>query len=314
MMQASPCKTISLPLAALESLVAGLILEAADGSIAYASPRALALLGDQSPEALIRGLGGAAPAVVDTDHGCRLALRACPLVDEGLTLWVLEDLTPATRAAVLRDDALRAMSHDLRAPIGTLLTLAEGAADGTLAANAETFARVAHFAGLALARADSVLRMLRADAATAERFELFDLQQIAWEAADECWQDARRRQIEIVVEVPDGETLVRGDLDMLRQALTHLLRNAVLHGPAGQRVSITVAAQAQAGYSVTVRDHGGGLDAVQASVLLAATPLAPVRGLGLATVRRICDAHGARLQYRHDADGASVTLHLPAAS
>lgn len=312
MMQAPPRKTISLPLATLDSILAGFVLVDGDGAIAHASPRALGLLGGQVTASLFGGLDQSAPSTLDTEHGRRLGLRAYPLPDDGLTLWVLEDLTPACRAAVLRDDALRAMSHDLRAPIGTLLTLAEGVADGTVAASAETMARMAPLAETALARADAVLRLLRADAIDPAGFELFDLQQILWEAADECWHEARQRQIEIRVEAPEGEALVRGDVDLLRRAFTHLLRNAVLHGPAGEAVSITLAPPGEHECVVTVHDHGHGLDAAQASVLLAAVPTAPVRGLGLATVRRICDAHGARLAYRHDGEGARVIVHLPA--
>lgn len=302
-------KGAMLPLAVIDLLPLGAILCDADGALLHASPRACALLGaEDGPSAL------AALRALDAGAAPHMPLRVTrhELPDQHQTLYLIEDRSTEFSAANLRDDAWRALSHDLRSPLGAILTLTESVADGTLPPDPQTLQQVGHYAELALTRADGVLRLLRADALRSEQFEPVSVQQIAWEASDACWKLARDRQITIDVDADAAgdDALVRGDVDALRRAVTHLLENAVVHGPSNATVRLSVEAGASH-WCFVIRDQGNGPDSIAVSVLCAAQRSGRPRGLGLAYVRRVADRHGARLSCVCDAEGFCVTLELP---
>ncbi len=308
---ASTRNTICLPLEVLDTFGCGCVVVDAAGGLVHATPGVAAWLGADDDAGLhARLLEG----THDMSAGRRVRITRSALPDGG-ALFRVEDITAQVRARVLRDDALRAMSHDLRSPLGAVLTLAESAADGTLPATTETFGQIARSAELALARADAVLRLLRADAADPARFEAVDLTQIAAEAADECWQAARSRDVKIVVDIgdPDAEALVIGDGDLLRGALTKLLQNAVMHGPRDAAVTLGIDDDGDA-WTIAVRDTGAGPDALARSVLLDAEPAGRPRGLGLAFVRRVCDGHGIGITCSRDEAGSEIRLTVPKAA
>ena len=88
-----------------------------------------------------------------------------------------------------------------------------------------------------------------------------------------------------------------GDADQLRQVLVNLLRNALVHTPAGTPIEVTVAGHASA---LEVRDHGPGLPSDDPDALFERFWRAEAgrergkggAGLGLAIVAGIVDAHG----------------------
>lgn len=302
-------KGAMLPLAVIDLLPLGAVLCDADGALLHASPRAIVLLGMEDESDMLAALQG-----INSGAARPTPLRVTrhELPDQHQTLYLIEDRSAELGATNLRDDAWRALSHDLRSPLGAILTLTESVADGTLPPDPQTLQQVGHYAELALARADGVLRLLRADALHPEQFEPVSVEQIAWEASDACWKLARDRQITINVDADAAgeDALVRGDVDALRRAVTHLLENTVVHGPANASVRLSVEGDASH-WSFVIRDQGNGPDNTALSVLCAAQRSGRPRGLGLAYVRRVADRHGARISCAHDADGFCVTLELP---
>lgn len=301
-------KGMMLPLSLIDLLPLGAVLCDADDTPLHASPRALALLAADDPAGALAALrSGNADAA-------RMPLRVTrhDLPEQQQTLYLIEDRSAELSAANLRDDAWRALSHDLRSPLGAILTLTESVADGTLPPDPQTLQQVGHYAELALARADGVLRLLRADALRSEQFEPVSVPQIAWEASDACWKVARDRNITLSVDADAAgdDALVRGDADALRRALTQLLDNAVAHGPADATVTLS-AEEGAAHWYLAVHDQGSGPDATALSVLCSAQRNGRPRGLGLAYVRRVADRHGARISCVRNASGFSVRLELP---
>ena len=111
---------------------------------------------------------------------------------------------------------------------------------------------------------------------------------------------------------------MRGDAHQLRQVLGNLLRNALVHTPAGTPIEVSVAPGPDV-VRVTVRDHGPGLptddpDAIFERFWRAEGGRERGRGgagLGLAIVAAIVDGHGGHVSAGNAPDGGArfiVTL------
>ena len=116
--------------------------------------------------------------------------------------------------------------------------------------------------------------------------------------------------------------VVMGDAHQLRQVLGNLLRNALVHTPAGTPIDVAVGAE-DGDVRLEVRDHGPGLPTDRPEALFERFWRAEGgrergragAGLGLAIVAAIVDAHGGRVD-AHDAPGggAAFVVELPASS
>jgi len=235
----------------------------------------------------------------------------------GARIVILSDRTALLAAETLREDARSFLSHDLRAPIATVISLAESGADGTFAANPEHFLRIGRQAKLALDRADEVLRLLQTSSINPELFEPVDLVRVIHEAAEECWALARARRI--ALEINDGvageaEALMMGDIDFLRRSLNCLIDNAIRYGKADAVVHIDLTATDEI-WTITVRDQGPGIAAEELPCLF----LRPQRkgrsfgyGAGLAFVRLVAERHGGEARVSSVVGtGSAFSLHLP---
>jgi signal transduction histidine kinase len=109
---------------------------------------------------------------------------------------------------------------------------------------------------------------------------------------------------------------VVGDAALLRLALAHLLRNAVeAAGAVPDPRPPLVSAAVEAGQAVVrVRDWGPGLGVTDTKVLIRPwhSTKPGHRGLGLVTAERVARLHGGALGFTALAEGALVTLALPA--
>jgi two-component system OmpR family sensor kinase len=104
--------------------------------------------------------------------------------------------------------------------------------------------------------------------------------------------------------------------------LGNLLRNALVHTPAGSPIAVSVEPGPDL-VRLTVRDHGAGLPTDEAGAIFerfwrAEGGLKQGKGgagLGLAIVAGIVDAHGGRVDARNaDGGGAAFVVELPALS
>jgi two-component system OmpR family sensor kinase len=162
---------------------------------------------------------------------------------------------------------------------------------------------------LTLARLDEV-----ADAPHVE----VDLGRLVGDAVDDARATAPDRAIDRRVE--DG-VAVSGDAHQLRQVLANLLRNALVHTPAGTPIDVS-ATRADGEVRLEVRDHGPGLPTEDPSEIFerfwrsegGRKQGRAGAGLGLAIVAGIVDAHDGTVTAANAPDGgASFVVRLPAA-
>ena len=106
---------------------------------------------------------------------------------------------------------------------------------------------------------------------------------------------------------------VRGDGAALERAISNLVQNARVHGPAGGEITVSTRRSGDRAL-VTVCDEGPGLDPIDQEQAFERfwrgghDHSAPGSGLGLAIVRATAERHGGRAF----ADGACFTIELPA--
>ena len=108
---------------------------------------------------------------------------------------------------------------------------------------------------------------------------------------------------------------VSGDDALLIRALGELMANAVEATPAGRPPpEVTASAGPEGQAAISVRDRGTGLRTTNPKLLirLLSSTKQGHRGLGLVLVERVARLHGGAVEFESFADGARVTLRLPA--
>ncbi len=320
----------------LDSLPAGVAVLDRDGGVRLTNRQARELLGEwpthqlPAPLAALPWPGGTPggdalkperPQLeAELADGRTLLVSTAALYEEsgdrlGTVIGLVEitDLRAAQRA---REDTLYFLSHDLRAPLASILLLAEGNA------TPELQGRISFYARSALGLVENLFRLVRAQTLDPARFMELPLEMVLQDAAEEVWALAQAKEIQLVTELPTGDDepcLVRGDGDLLCRALVNLLTNAIKYTPNGGQVTLTLAAAGEE-WALSVCDTGAGIDEELSSRLFqrfSRLPTAENRrisgvGLGLAMVRAVAERHGGSVSVTSQPGaGACFTLRLP---
>jgi len=110
---------------------------------------------------------------------------------------------------------------------------------------------------------------------------------------------------------------VRGARNLLFQAITNLLDNAIKYSPGGGEVTISLKRDMDR-ITLSVRDAGPGIPAdmrervLQRFFRLDKSRSKPGAGLGLSLVHAIAQRHGIRLELADAGPGLCATLCFPA--
>ena len=268
--------------------------------------------------------------------GRHFRFAAVPLPD-GNALFTLLDITDSRRAEqALRDRAaaleesdrvksafVAAMSYELRTPLTSIAGFAEmlssGFAGPLSPRAAEYLAAILSATGRLGELVDEVLDLTRSAAGTLElEMATVDLAGLAREIAADQRERARTRRIDLAIDVDAQAGELTGDALRLRQAIAHVLANAVEYTPEGGRVLFHVAGdETQA--IVVVSDDGEGLDADAAArafdSFTRASDAGPgdgALGLGLPLARHYVEAHGGDIDLESEPGrGTTVTIRLP---
>jgi two-component system, OmpR family, sensor kinase len=247
-------------------------------------------------------LSAAARAIGETGD----ATNRLPPAGSGDEVGALSDTLNAMLASLERArEAERRFvadaSHELRTPLTALRGNAAYIAKH--GANAEVLADLENDAQRLARLLDDLLALAREDAAGPSSLELVRLDRLALALAGP----------RVAVTAPAPVT-VRGDADALTRAIGNLIENALVHGPAGDLVTVEVG-ERDGRACVAVSDRGHGLPPDQAEHAFErfwrapATDGPPGSGLGLAIVRATAERHGGGVSV----SGATFALDLPAA-
>jgi two-component system OmpR family sensor kinase len=268
----------------------------------------------------------------DAIAGGDLALRVAPAEPRtevgrlGLALNnMLGRLERAFAERQASEDKLRQFlsdaSHELRTPLASIRGYAELYRMGAASDPEQTeraMGRIEAEAARMGVLVEDLLLLARLDEQQDPQREFVDLAELADDAVHDTRAAAPDRAIALDA---DGDATVVADGHQLRQVLANLLRNALVHTPAGTPIEVRVA-EVPGGVVLQVRDHGPGLPPGDPAALFERFWRAEGgrkqgragAGLGLAIVAGIVDAHHGTVGAENaPGGGARFTVRLPAA-
>jgi two-component system OmpR family sensor kinase len=210
-------------------------------------------------------------------------------------------------------------SHELRTPLASIRGYAELFRMGAARDPAEVdkaMRRIEDEAARMGVLVEDLLTLARLDEIAEAPHTEVDLAALAGDAVSDARATAPDREIALDSGA-DGSVL--GDAHQLRQVLANLLRNALVHTPAGTGIEVSVG-PTDGHVVLEVRDHGPGLPSADSDALFERFWRAEGgrergragAGLGLAIVAAIVDAHGGRVAAANAPGGGAVfTVELP---
>jgi K+-sensing histidine kinase KdpD len=225
------------------------------------------------------------------------------------------------RLSALRADFVSLVSHELRAPMASIIGCATTLRDrwrelqpdqreSFLALIADETTRLSTLIG-------DVLDTSRIEAGTfTYLFSDVDLAELVRETA--AMIELGHDEVSVKTRVERKLPVIQGDRERLRQLLVNLLTNAAKYTVAGDEIEVK-AGSSNGLVTVTVRDHGPGIPAEQHTLVFEkfgrlnhGGKSKPGAGLGLFIARSIAEAHGGSLELASETGlGATFTLRLP---
>jgi signal transduction histidine kinase len=314
-------------------------LELTGGPIGYVVVIGLAgiVLSERAAALTALGCAGAFTAMVWAEQQGVLAFRGTVIRSSDLRIanTAIVDVSLFAAAAVvmyavrqvrsiyqiaeqLRRESVRALSHDLKNPLGAIQGYAEILGEAAPEERAEWARRVHGAAQDALSLVHNVL-----DAAALEgrpmtpNWSPTDLHRIIERVADLYGPAADRKDIRLSTATSGKPAIIDADAELLARALGNLVSNAIKYTPEGGTVSLEAGLDDDAAW-LAVRDTGPGISAAEREQLFREFSRGKSgrgtegTGLGLYIVRGITEAHGGTVHLESEVGaGSTFTMRLP---
>lgn len=235
--------------------------------------------------------------------------------------WILRDISERLELAELRTDLTSMIFHDLRSPIGNIISSLE-VLQATLNSDDETTQSVLSIAMRSSRRASRLVEsLLDLDRLETNRAVLnmsqASIGALVAEAVEEVHPTAEAKGQLLRMELPPRLPTLEIDVDMIRRVLINLLENAIKYTRSGDQ--ITVSTSSRGGQLVvSVADSGPGipeddLDKIFDKFTRVTKDDRPKGlGLGLAFCRLAVEAHGGEIWVESaEGEGSTFSFSLP---
>lgn len=256
--------------------------------------------------------------------GRDLLVRCAPLAlaqqQRSALVINLSDITHLLDIERTRADTLRFLSHDLRAPLVSLLALADLARTPDAAiTQAELIERVEEHARTTLTLAEEFLNLSQIEGALHLELRPVEITTIALNAIDAVWDQARMKQISLTEALPEEPLYVMADPTVLQRVLVNLLSNAVKYSAAATTIELTLNSTG-ATVECAIQDQGHGIAAADIARLFerfyrsrnAIDSGIQGTGLGLAFVKTAMEKLGGSVTVSsEEGKGSRFCIHLP---
>jgi NtrC-family two-component system sensor histidine kinase KinB len=255
-------------------------------------------------------------------EGYRLAIEVhAKRIDIGqqpFLQWILRDISERQELDQLRADLTSMIFHDLRSPLGNILSSLE-VMNTAISKDDEALQSVLSIALRSGRRAsrlvESLLDLDRLEAGKAVLDkEVGSIDVLIAEAVEEVHPTAEAKGHVLKFDLAPNLPRVKMDIDMIRRVLINLMENAIKYTRSGGRLAIRARAEDDHIF-VSVKDSGPGIASQdQQHIFDKFTRVRPEsrlkgRGIGLAFCRLAVEAHGGRI-WVESQEGKGSTFHF----
>ena len=255
--------------------------------------------------------------------GLELLLQIGPFADtseahlNGIIIDIV-DITSLKEAERRRREMLSFLSHDLRAPLVSILGIIQLSRLKPDALNVESVDRIEQHARKTLNLADNFIHLSRSDEEQPVLIAAVDLAATARSAVDQVRPQAERKGMQLTVTVSDADLHVTGNEGLLERAFLNLLTNAINYTPHGGRIGVNVW-RTDNSVCGKVTDNGFGIEEEQLVRLFERYKAfgrgshRSGTGLGLAFVKRVVEQHHGTIDvHSRPKEGTVFELRFPA--
>ena len=251
----------------------------------------------------------------------RLVSARASTLGSRLTLLIIRDVTEQERLDQVRRDFVANTSHELKTPVGAVSLLAEAvdsAADDPAQVRifAARLSAEAARLGQLTGRIMSLSRLQAADGVT--DFDPVSIDEVIASSIEAHAVQADSGGVELA-KGGDRGAFVRGDAQILIEAVGNLIANAIVYSPSGSRVGVGVKIESET-VEIAVSDQGIGISESDRERIFerfyradeARSRRTGGTGLGLSIVKHATQRHGGEVRvWSRPGRGSTFTMILP---
>ena len=221
----------------------------------------------------------------------------------------------------LRANLLRAVSHDLRTPltsiIGSSSSFLENYRDLSEADRLELVSNIKEDSEWLLNMVENLLTVTRIDDTSDNKVK--KSAEVVEEVVSEAIRRLQKRlpDVRIRVSMPTDFLMLPMDPTLIEQVLINLLENAVIHSGSTEPVDLAIREEEEL-VVFSVRDYGKGIDSAALPHIFEGQQLSSETpdghrgmGIGLSICRTIIQAHGGTIRAENREKGAEFIFTLP---
>ncbi|KNG94606.1 sensor histidine kinase [Pseudaestuariivita atlantica] len=212
------------------------------------------------------------------------------------------------------------IAHDLKTPLQRVSGLLEDL-QRSVEGNAEAEAlagQAAHEVRRAGSVFNAMVRIAMVEGSDhGQNFTIVDLGKIAKDIAELYQPTIEDAGKTLQVDIDERTHPIKGDAELLGQAVSNLLENALVHTPAGTEITVSVE-ESSDGVSLIVADTGSGIPegergkVTQRFYRLERSRSTPGHGLGLSLVAAVAELHSAEMMLADNEPGLRATIRFKA--
>jgi signal transduction histidine kinase len=257
---------------------------------------------------------------IDLKDDRTLSATVTPIPDVGFVA-MMQDITQFKQLSKLKSEFVSTVSHDLRSPLSTVLSLLDVLDQvGSLNEQQQDFVTGAKQEVIRLIDLTAELLDLgHLEAGMDMEMEPCDMRDIVTESMENWHLQIADQRHALEIDLPPEPLFVRGNTKRLRQVVDNLISNAVKYTPAGGRIAVHMTRE---GKEIILRVQDSGIGIALQDQPYVFDHFFRVRneqtrgiagtGLGLAIVKSIVERHGGRVWVESEiGKGSTFGVALP---
>ena len=234
---------------------------------------------------------------------------------------ILDDVTSLKKLTKIRQEFVSNITHEIRTPLTAITGYAENLLQEDLQDKGLVYKQLSIILRHARRLTNLVnnlllLSTLETQGIPDSEMESLALQEVIYTAIEAIEPQAKNKKIKICFEKFSYPALIRGNFDLLVQAVINILNNSVKFSPEGKKIFI-VLINDKDHFAILIRDEGPGIphseqDRIFERFYQGSKAPKEGSGLGLAITKHIILAHHGKIEVESDLrTGACFKIYLP---